>query len=263
MGEILNSEDVEENSGKQEISNLRGEFVFDNATFEYRDGSKKVLDGLTLNIAAGETVAFVGESGAGKSTLINLITGFYMCDSGRIMVDGIDMKELNLKSYRENIAVVPQSSILFSGSMRENITYGIKEVSEEKLNKILELACLTDVVADLPEGVDTLIGERGTKLSGGQQQRVAIARALIRDPKIIIFDEATSALDTVSERHIQRAIENLSRDKTTFIVAHRLSTVKNADKIAVIKDGRCVEFGTYDELMALEGEFFNFRNLQV
>ncbi len=263
MGEILNSDDVEENTGKKEISDIRGEFVFDNATFEYRDGSKKVLDGLTLSIAAGETVAFVGESGAGKSTLINLITGFYMCDSGKITVDGIDMKELNLKSYRENIAVVPQSSTLFSGSMRDNITYGIKEVSEEKLSEILELACLTDVVANLPEGIDTLIGERGTKLSGGQQQRVAIARALIRDPKIIIFDEATSALDTVSEKHIQTAIENLSRDKTTFIVAHRLSTVKNADKIAVIKNGCCVEFGTYDELLDLKGEFYNFRNLQV
>ncbi len=263
MGEILDSEDVEENSGKKEITNIRGEFSFEDATFIYRDGSKKVLDGLDLHISAGETVAFVGESGAGKSTLINLITGFYMCDSGRITVDGIDMKELNLKSYRENIAVVPQSSTLFSGSMRDNITYGIKDVSEEKLKEIIELACLTDVVADLPEGVDTLIGERGTKLSGGQQQRVAIARALIRDPKIIIFDEATSALDTVSEKHIQQAIDNLSRDKTTFIVAHRLSTVKNADKIAVIRDGRCVEFGTYDELIALKGEFYNFRNLQV
>ena len=263
MGEVLNSEDVEETEGKKELENVRGEFCFENTTFEYRDGSKKVLDGLNLHIAAGETVAFVGESGAGKSTLINLITGFYLCDSGKILIDGVDMKDLNLKSYRENIAVVPQSSILFSGSMRENITYGFKTVSEEKLNEVLELACLTDVVADLPDGVDTLIGERGTKLSGGQQQRVAIARALIRDPKIIIFDEATSALDTVSEKHIQRAIENLSKDKTTFIVAHRLSTVKNADKIAVIKDGRCVEFGTYDELMALEGEFFNFRNLQV
>ncbi len=263
MGEVLDSEDVEETDGKMELENIRGEFRFENTTFEYRDGSKKVLDGLTLSIAAGETVAFVGESGAGKSTLINLITGFYMCDSGKILVDGVDMKDLNLKSYRENIAVVPQSSILFSGTMRENITYGFKAVSEEKLNEVLELACLTDVVADLPNGIDTLIGERGTKLSGGQQQRVAIARALIRDPKIIIFDEATSALDTVSERHIQRAIENLSKDKTTFIVAHRLSTVKNADKIAVIKNGRCVEFGTYDELMALKGEFFNFRNLQV
>ncbi len=263
MGEILDSEDVEEIEGKAKIDNIRGEFSFLNATFEYRDGSKKVLDGLTLNIAAGETVAFVGESGAGKSTLINLITGFYLCDSGKIMVDGVDMKDLNLKSYRENLAVVPQSSILFSGSMRDNITYGIKDVSDEKINEILELACLTDVVADLPEGIDTLIGERGTKLSGGQQQRVAIARALIRDPKIIIFDEATSALDTVSEKHIQRAIENLSKDKTTFIVAHRLSTVKNADKIAVIKDGKCVEFGSYDELMKLKGEFYNFRNLQV
>ncbi len=263
MGEVLDSPDVEENSGKKEIENIRGEFQFDNTVFEYRDGSKRVLDGLNLHINAGETVAFVGESGAGKSTMINLITGFYMCDSGSITVDGIDMKELNLKSYRENIAVVPQSSILFSGSMRDNITYGIKEVSDEKIAEILELSCLTDVVADLPEGIDTLIGERGTKLSGGQQQRVAIARALIRNPKIIIFDEATSALDTVSEKHIQRAIENLSSDKTTFIVAHRLSTVKNADKIAVIKDGKCVEFGSYDELMALQGEFYNFTNLQV
>lgn len=263
MGEILNSDDVEENSGKKVISNLKGEFLFNDATFIYRDGSKKVLNGLNLHIAAGETVAFVGESGSGKSTIINLITGFYLCDEGKIMVDGIDMKDLNLKSYRENIALVPQSSILFSGSMWDNITYGIEDVSEEKLREVLSLACLTDVVADLPEGIDTLIGERGTKLSGGQQQRVAIARALIRDPKIIIFDEATSALDTVSERHIQRAIENLSKDKTTFIVAHRLSTVKNADKIAVIKEGRCVEFGTYDELMALKGEFYNFRNLQV
>ncbi len=263
MGEILDSPDVEENSGKIDIENIRGEFCFSNAVFEYRDGSKKVLNGLNLHINAGETVAFVGESGAGKSTIINLINGFYMCDSGSITVDGIDMRELNLKTYRENIAVVPQSSILFSGTMRDNITYGIKNVSDEKLSEILELACLTDVVADLPDGVDTLIGERGTKLSGGQQQRVAIARALIRDPKIIIFDEATSALDTVSEKHIQRAIENLSKNKTTFIVAHRLSTVKNADKIAVIKDGRCVEFGSYEQLMALEGEFYNFRNLQV
>ncbi|MBQ6816480.1 MAG: ATP-binding cassette domain-containing protein, partial [Clostridia bacterium] len=132
-----------------------------------------------------------------------------------------------------------------------------------KLNEIIELACLTDVVADLPNGVDTLIGERGTKLSGGQQQRVAIARALIRNPKVIIFDEATSALDTVSEKHIQQAIDNLSKDKTTFIVAHRLSTVKNADKIAVIKDGKCVEFGTYNELVDKKGEFYKFRQLQL
>ena len=263
MGEILASKDVEENAGKIEMDKVRGEFIFSDVRFGYRDGTRDIINGLNLTINPGETIALVGESGAGKSTIINFVTGFYLCDSGKITIDGIDIKDLNLKSYRKNIAVVPQSSILFSGTMRENITYGLKDVSEEKLNEIIELACLTDVVADLPNGVDTLIGERGTKLSGGQQQRVAIARALIRNPKVIIFDEATSALDTVSEKHIQQAIDNLSKDKTTFIVAHRLSTVKNADKIAVIKDGQCVEFGTYNELVEKKGEFYKFRQLQL
>ena len=178
-------------------------------------------------------------------------------------VDGVDMRDIDLKSYRKNIAVVPQNSILFSGTIRDNITYGSPNISEKQLEKVIELSCLREVIDGLPDGLNTMIGERGAKLSGGQCQRVSIARALIRDPRIIIFDEATSALDTISEKHIQQAIENLSKDKTTFIVAHRLSTIKNADKIAVIKDGLCVEYGSYDELIAKKGEFYNFRQLQI
>ena len=263
VGEILGSDDIEDNNNKKILRTVSGEFDFSDVVFEYRDGDRCVINGLNLHIKAGETVALVGESGSGKSTIINFITGFYLADSGSVKVDGVDMRDIDLKSYRKNIAVVPQNSILFSGTIRDNITYGSPNISEKQLEKVIELSCLREVIDGLPDGLNTMIGERGAKLSGGQCQRVSIARALIRDPRIIIFDEATSALDTISEKHIQQAIENLSKDKTTFIVAHRLSTIKNADKIAVIKDGRCVEYGSYDELIAKKGEFYNFRQLQI
>lgn len=263
VGEILKSDETERDDGKKKLSTVKGEFVFKSAYFNYDDDDRSILNGLDLKVNAGETVALVGESGAGKSTIINLVSGFYFATDGSLLLDGNDMRDINLKSYRKHLAVVPQNSILFSGSIRENITYGSPEVSEERLQEIIDLACLRDVIDNLPNGVDTRIGEHGCKLSGGQRQRISIARALIRNPKVIIFDEATSALDTVSEKHIQTAIENLSKEKTTFIVAHRLSTVKNADKIAVIADGKCVEFGTYDELVAKKGEFYKFRQLQV
>ena len=264
VGEILDSDDTEDDTDKKPISQLRGEYRFENVTFAYRDEpNHPVLKGLDLYVKAGETVALVGESGSGKSTIINLVTGFDMCDGGRLTVDGEEIKNIRLKDYRQHIAVVLQNSILFSGSIRDNITYGASNVSEEYLNKIIDLACLRDVIDALPNGLDTLVGEHGNRLSGGQRQRISIARALIRNPQVIIFDEATSALDTVSEKHIQKAIDNLSEGKTTFIVAHRLSTVKNADKIAVIANGRCVEFGTYDELIAKKGAFYQFRQLQI
>lgn len=264
VSEILDSDDIEENEGKQKITNLKGIFHFENASFEYHDANgKRAINNLNLHVNEGETIALVGESGSGKSTIINLVCGFDYITSGSFTIDGIEASKINLNSYRKNIAVVLQNSILFSGTVRENITYGSPNISDKKLNEIIELSCLKDVVDELPNGVDTLIGEHGGKLSGGQKQRISIARALIRTPKIIIFDEATSALDTVSEKHIQTAIENLSKDKTTFIVAHRLSTVKNADKIAVIEDGRCVEFGTYDELVAKKGAFYKFREMQI
>lgn len=263
VNEILDSSDVEDNHSKRVLKEFKGNYELRDVTFRYRDGNKPILQHLNLTVNAGETVALVGESGSGKSTIINLITGFNFCSDGAVLVDGVDIKELDLRAYRKHIAVVLQNSILFSGSIRDNITYGSPHVSEEYLQKIIDLACLRDVIDSLPEGLNTLVGEQGNRLSGGQRQRISIARALIRNPQVIIFDEATSALDTVSEKHIQTAIDNLSKDKTTFIVAHRLSTIKNADKIAVIKDGHCVEFGTYNELLEKKGEFYRFRQMQV
>ena len=160
------------------------------------------------------------------------------------------------------ISVVPQNSILFAGTIRQNITYGRKHITEEMLQEAVKAAQLEPVLAKLPDGLDTLVGEHGSKLSGGQRQRISIARAIIRNPRVIIFDEATSALDSVTEREIQKAIDNLTKDRTTFIVAHRLSTIRNADKIAVLKDGHCVEYGTWDELLALKGEFYAYKQAQ-
>ena len=177
-------------------------------------------------------------------------------------MDGYDLNKINLRSYRSHIAVVPQTSILFSGTIRDNITYGMPSVSEEQLNKVLEAANLKNFIDSLPEGVDTVVGEHGGKLSGGQRQRISIARALIRDPQIIILDEATSALDSISEKEIQEALNNLTKDRTTFVVAHRLSTIKGADRIALIKEGVCSEIGTFEELMELKGDFYEMRRLQ-
>ncbi|MBQ4120294.1 MAG: ABC transporter ATP-binding protein [Clostridia bacterium] len=263
IAEILKSDQVENNENKITLKDLRGEYIFEDIGFKYDDDDHTILNGLSLKVNPGETVAFVGESGSGKSTAINLVTGFYFPTLGTLKIDGVSIKDIDLHSYRQHIAVVPQNSVLFSGTVRENITYGLPNTNEEFLQKIIDLACLRDVIDNLPNGLDTYVGEHGYNLSGGQRQRISIARALIRNPKVIIFDEATSALDTVSEKHIQTAIENLSKDKTTFIVAHRLSTIKNADKIAVIDKGKCVEFGTYDELIAKKGAFYKFRQLQI
>ena len=261
IGEILSSHDVEKNSNKPKLSNLKGRYEFKNVIFNY-DMETHVLNGLDLTVNEGETIALVGESGSGKSTIINLVTGFNLAESGELLVDGQNINSFDLRSYRRFLSVVPQQSILFSGTVRENITYGNENYTEKQLSDAIHAAQLDDVVARLPHGLDTSVGEHGAKLSGGQRQRITIARAIIRNPKVIIFDEATSALDSVTEREIQAAIENLTRNRTTFVVAHRLSTIKNADKIAVIRDGRCVEFGTYDELIAKRGEFFAFKEIQ-
>lgn len=179
-----------------------------------------------------------------------------------VLQNGVDMAELDLRSFRKHLAVVPQNTILFDGSIRDNITYGLESVSQEQLEEVLHAANLWKVIQNLPEGLDTMIGEHGDKLSGGQRQRLSIAHALIRNPKVILLDEATSALDSVSERRIKEALANLSRGRTTFIVAHRLSTIRDADKIAVIEQGRCVEFGTFEELMAQKGTFYEMQALQ-
>ncbi|MBR5473311.1 MAG: ABC transporter ATP-binding protein [Clostridia bacterium] len=262
IGEILSTYDTEKNSNKPKLENLKGKYEFKNVSFNY-DLETHVLNGLDLTVNEGETIALVGESGSGKSTIINLVVGFNLAEKGELLIDDKNIKDFDLRSYRKYLSVVPQTSVLFSGSVRENITYGSDNYTEEQLRDAIHAAQLDDVIAKLPHGLDTSVGEHGAKLSGGQRQRIAIARAIIRDPKVIIFDEATSALDSVTEREIQKAIENLTRDRTTFIVAHRLSTIKNADKIAVIKDGRCVEFGTYDELIAKQGEFYAFKQIQT
>ena len=262
VGEILNSGDIEQYKGKEVMKDVRGEFLFDDVSFKYHDGNSYVLSNLNMEVKQGETIALVGGSGNGKTTIINLLIGFFKPTNGKIFIDGKDSADINMRSFRDHVAVVPQNTLLFSGSVKDNITYGMPEVSDERLEYAIKAAKLKEVIEDLPNGMDTNIGENGTKLSGGQRQRLSIARALVRDPSVIIFDEATSALDSESEKAIQKAIDNMTKDRTTFIVAHRLSTIKNADKIAVIKDGHCYEMGTYDELMALKGEFYNMQMLQ-
>ncbi len=262
IGEILSSYDVEDFTGKDKLMTLRGEYEFRDVRFHYADDPRTILKGLSLKVNAGETIALVGESGSGKTTIVNMAIGFFSPTEGKLFIDGKDSAELDLHSYRKHIAVVPQNTILFSGTIRDNITYGRPEVTEAELMQAIKASNLTSVIEKLPNGLDTSIGEHGAKLSGGQRQRIAIARAIIRNPDVIIFDEATSALDTVSEAEIQDAINNLTKDKTTFIVAHRLSTIRNADKIAVMSDGVCVEYGTYDELMKLKGEFYTYKTMQ-
>ena len=262
IGEVLLSEDVEQNDGKEQMPDVKGDFIFQNVSFRYNNTEHNVLKNLNLNVKQGETIALVGESGAGKSTILNLVIGFNLAEEGKVLIDGYDMNEIDLRSYRRHLAVVPQTSILFSGTIRDNITYGCDNVSEEELEAVIEAANLKDLIDSLPKGLDTTVGEHGGKLSGGQRQRISIARALIRNPKVIVLDEATSALDSISEKLIQQALTNLTRGRTTFIVAHRLSTIRDADKIAVIADGHCVEYGTFEELMELEGEFYKMKVIQ-
>ncbi|AIQ65047.1 ABC transporter [Paenibacillus stellifer] len=261
VSEVLLSNETEEYKGRTKLDAVDGAYSFRGVGFRYSESERHVLKDFSLDIRAGETIAFVGESGSGKSTILNLIIGFYKPQSGIIKVDGVPMDELSMRQYRQSLAIVLQNNILFSGTIRENITYGLPNISDEQVQQAVYMANLQDVIDSLPQGLETSVGEHGGKLSGGQRQRIAIARALVRDPKIIILDEATSALDNVSERHVQSAIERLMHGRTTFIVAHRLSTIKNADRIVVMKQGKIVEVGSYDELLEMKGEFFKLKNM--
>jgi ATP-binding cassette subfamily B protein len=243
---------------------LRGEIIFDRVNYQYPQGREVALKEISLRIAPGETIAFVGESGAGKSTLVNLAIGLRQPSSGFVKrVDNLDLRSLDLRTYRRQIGVVPQTTILFDGSLRENISYGLDSVSDAQLWQVLADANLADFVRSLPQGLDTPLGESGTRLSGGQRQRLAIARALIRNPRIILLDEATSALDTESERLVQEAILRLTKDRTTLIVAHRFSIIRHAHRIVVLNAGRIVEVGTHQELSSLQGHFARLANLQA
>ena len=262
IAEIMNSRDVELNAGKYTPPDIRGDVEFDNVSYRYPGADHDVVRNFSLNVRAGECVAIVGASGSGKSTIMNLIIGFMKPTGGELKIDGKNIDEYNLSEYRHRISVVSQSSILFSGSIRDNITYGMSRYTEEELSRVAEEANVTEFIKDLPDGLDTDVGEHGGKLSGGQRQRITIARALIRNPRILILDEATSALDNISELHVQRAIAAAAKGRTTFIVAHRLSTIRDADMILVMNGGDIVERGTHEELLAKGGFYADIYNSQ-
>lgn len=254
--------DIQEKPEALEFKYLKNNLKLDNVNFEYIK-NKPVLKNINLTINKNETVALVGNSGGGKSTIVNLISRFYDVTSGAVELDGIDIRDYTLDSIRKNIAVVFQDNFLYSGTIRENILMGNFNATEEDLQKAVKAAYLEEMLENMTDGLDTVIGERGTTLSGGQRQRVAIARAMIKNSSIIILDEATSALDNQSEAIVQKAIENLMKEKTVIVIAHRLSTIKNADKIAVINEGELVELGTHEELMSIpDGHYKNLYEMQ-
>ncbi len=263
LGEVLESPDIEANSGKKNVEEVIGIVAFNEVSYSYPQSERKAISELSLNAKPGEMIALVGPSGSGKSTLINLIIGFLRPQTGSISIDGRNMTDLNLSSYRNFISVVPQESVLFEGSVRENVTYGLGSVSDRRVEESLRAANAWEFVMDLPDGVDTLVGERGARISGGQKQRLAIARALIRNPRILILDEATSALDSQSEKEIQGALEALMVNRTTFVVAHRLSTVQKADRILVLDRGFLVESGRHSELAHAGGLYQKLYEAQV
>lgn len=263
VGEILECEDIEQNQGKQVVQAVSGKIDFEQVHFSYPGTHEAAIYDFDLQVKPGETIAIVGPSGAGKTTILNLVIGFLRPDSGRILLDGRDMAELDLRTYRRFLSVVPQETLLFDGSIRENVTYGAGPISETMLSQALRDANAEEFVRDLPDGWDTVIGERGARLSGGQKQRLAIARALIRNPRVLILDEATSALDTISEGLIQSALARLMQGRTTFVVAHRLSTIRAASRIIVMKDGRIVETGTHEDLLSAGGgEYSRLQTIQ-
>jgi subfamily B ATP-binding cassette protein MsbA len=251
----------------RELPVIRGEVEFRNVCFDYEleppgQGRPRTLTDVNFKITPGSVVAIVGPSGSGKSTLINLIARFYDVGSGQLLIDGNDVRDVTIESLRRQIGIVLQESILFSGTLEDNIKYGRTEATKVEIQAAAAAANAHDFITELPDGYATVVGERGAKLSGGQRQRVAIARAILRDPRILIFDEATSALDTASERLIQQAMDRLMKGRTTFIIAHRLSTIQNADVILVMEQGRLAEKGTHAELLAAGGLYATLHSLQ-
>ncbi|EIM24672.1 ABC-type multidrug transport system, ATPase and permease component [Microvirga lotononidis] len=244
--------DIADRPGARDVGKLNGDIAYRSVEFGYAPG-RPILKGLDLTIRAGETIAFVGPSGAGKTTICSLLPRFYEVDSGFIAIDGIDIRDMTLRSLRSQIGIVQQDVFLFAGTIRENIAYGRLEASDAEVLEAARRARLDEVIASLPAGLDTVIGERGVKLSGGQKQRLAIARIFLKNPPILILDEATSALDTETERAIQQALAELSQGRTTLVIAHRLATIVNADRIAVIDHGVIAEQGSHRELLARDG----------
>ncbi|EHQ3886697.1 TPA: ABC transporter ATP-binding protein [Listeria monocytogenes] len=248
--EVMDTEPaIQDEKDAKPAKAFRGDIAYNHVSFEYSDG-KNVLNHINLSIKAGETVAFVGPSGAGKTTICNLLPRFYDVSAGEITIDGENIKRFTLLSLRAQIGVVQQDVFLFSGTVRENIAYGKLDASDEEIEHVVKLAHLSKVVEEMPDGLDTIIGERGVKLSGGQKQRLAIARMFLKNPPILILDEATSALDTETEQVIQASLEELAEGRTTLIIAHRLATIKHADRIIVVNETGIAETGTHNELLA-------------
>ncbi|MBC2101515.1 ABC transporter ATP-binding protein [Listeria marthii] len=250
--EVMDTEPtIQDEKDAKPAGEFRGDIEYKQVSFEYSDG-KNVLNHINLSIKAGETVAFVGPSGAGKTTICNLLPRFYEVSDGEITIDGENIKRFTLPSLRAQIGVVQQDVFLFSGTVRENIAYGKLDASDEEIAHVVKLAHLSKVVEEMPDGLDTIIGERGVKLSGGQKQRLAIARMFLKNPPILILDEATSALDTETEQVIQASLEELAEGRTTLIIAHRLATIKHADRIILVNETGIAETGTHEELLARE-----------
>ena len=261
--EILDVPVEQDHYGEEKELNGKIETMsFNNVSFHYDDSPELILKNINLDVKAGEVVAFVGKSGSGKTTLVNLIPRFFEVSEGNIEVNGINIKNLSLKKYRDYIGVVPQESFLFSGTVYDNIAFGKAGVTEEDIVKAAKMANAYDFIMELPNQFKTEVGERGTMLSGGQKQRIAIARALIQNPEIMILDEATSALDTESERLVQDALDKLMVNRTTFVIAHRLSTIINADKIVVMENGEIKEVGNHQELLRLNGLYRHLYEIQ-
>lgn len=258
--EIMNEENEKEIPNAKDLKDVKGKITIKDVTFRY-DNKESILENFNLDIEAGKMVALVGPSGGGKTTICNLIPRFYDYESGQIFIDDVDISTVTLKSLRENIGIVQQDVFLFTGTIKENIMYGNPNATDEEVIEAAKNACLHDFIMGLEDGYDTFIGERGVKLSGGQKQRISIARVFLKNPVILILDEATSALDNVTEYEIQKALEELSKDRTTLVVAHRLSTVKNSDEIVVLTDKGIEERGTHEELIKLGGVYSNLHNL--
>ena len=239
-----------------EVDSVKGDVVFENVSFGY-EADRTILKDISFSVTAGNTIALVGASGGGKTTLCSLLPRFYDIQSGSIKIDGIDIRDYKLTSLRKHIGIVQQDVFLFDGTIRDNIMYGNTEASEAQLYQAIEDAQLNDLIEQLPEGLETLIGERGVKLSGGQKQRVSIARIFLKNPPILILDEATSALDTETEKAVQKALERLSINRTTLVIAHRLATIKHADRIIVVQNGEIIEQGAHDNLLHQDGAYKN------
>ncbi len=263
MCQILDTEpEIQDLPNAIDVGLLRGNIRFEDVSFKYKDADEPVLDDFSLDIKAKHTVALVGPSGVGKSTICSLIPRFYDVDDGVITIDGIDIRNMTLRSLRDNIAMVQQDVYLFNSSVRDNIAYGQYDASDEQIIAAAKQANIHDFIMTLSKGYDTMVGERGVRFSGGEKQRISIARAFLRNPPILILDEATSALDNVSERAVQESLDRLSKDRTTIVIAHRLSTVRNADEILVLSDTGINERGTHKDLMAKNGEYAELYQLQ-